>query len=320
MDSNASTPLTSLTPDSPQRWQERPHLFQHRLHQDPRFGREGLAALIERYPREHYAIVHMGERSPGGKRVWREGDFGALSGQQVLEAIEHGRLWLNLRDAPQVVPQFGALVTKIFSEADALTPPVSSFGHMMGILVSSPGAQVYYHADLPGQGLLQLQGRKRVYIYPPRPPFLTNEGLENIALKQLEVGLAYDPAFDSEAEVFDLEPGQGLFWPLNAPHRIENHDCLNVSMTLEYWTQAIRRNHMVNLANGILRHSFGFAPKSRAREGATFYAKAALQALWRRSGRLDALRKQVRPVDFRLDANVPGRLVDIDPRQEERPA
>lgn len=313
MANSTSVPLTSLSADSPRQWQLRPHLFQHRLHLDPRFARDGLSALIERYPREHYAIVHMGEQGAGGRRVWREGDIGALSGQQVLDAIEHGRLWLNLRNAPEVVPQLRELVTGIFTEAHALAPPVSSYDHLMGILVSSPGAQVYYHADLPGQGLLQLQGRKRIYIYPPRAPFLTEEGLENIALKQLEVGLRYDPAFDAEAEVFELEPGQGLFWPLNAPHRIENHDCLNVSMTLEYWTEDIRRKHIVNLANGILRHNFGHAPRSRAITGGAFHAKTALQALWRRSGRLDVLRKQARPIDFRLDPETPGGIIDLGP-------
>lgn len=305
-------PLTSLDPSSPDRWAERPLLFQHRLHELPQFRGEGLARLIETYPREHYAIVHMGEQRADGKKIWREGEFGGLSGAQVLEAIARGRLWLNLRNGMKVVPALEEMVQQIFAEAGTLAPPLSSFGHHLGILVSSPGAQVYYHADLPGQGLLQLQGRKRIYIYPPRRPFLTDEGLENIALKALEVGLPYDPAFDAHAEVFELEPGQGLFWPLNSPHRIENHDCLNVSMTLEYWTEEIRRRHILNVGNALLRQRFGRVPRSRALSGPAFYAKAALQSYWRRSGRLDTLRRQVRPIEFRLDAEHPGQLVELD--------
>ena len=314
MDDIALTPLTTLGPQSLDLWREAPLLFKHRLHTEPRFQYAAIASLIERYPRQQYAIVHMGEQG-NGKRTWREGEFGGLAGHQVLEAIAQGRLWLNMRNGQEVDTQLCEVMTQIFSEAHALAPPVSSYDHRMGILVSSPGAQVYYHADLPGQGLLQLHGRKRIYIYPPRMPYLSDEGLENIALSQLEVGLRYDPAFDKDAVVFDLEPGQGLFWPLNSPHRIENHDSLNISMTVEYWTEEIRRRHMINLANGILRRYFGHAPHSRALTGPSFYAKAALQALWRRSGRLNKLRRAARAIDFRLDPERPGSIIDtiVDP-------
>lgn len=306
-------PLTSLTPGAPARWQSGPLLFEHRLQQMPEFDSSALEGLIQSYPREHYAIVHMGQQGADGRRVWREGEFAPMSGRQVLDAIAHGRLWLNLRNGGAVVPRFGELVRQIFAEAGALAAPLSSYDLHMGLLVSSPGAQVYYHADLPGQGLLQLQGSKRIYVYPPRKPFLTDQGLEDIALRQLEIGLHYEPAFDAAAEVFDLHPGQGLFWPLNSPHRIENHDCLNISMTLEYWTEQIRRRHMLNMANAILRHRFGYTARSRALAGPAFHAKAALQSLWRRSGRLDAMRRQARPVDFRLDPAHPGRIIDIAP-------
>lgn len=317
MDRIAPGALSALTPQSPAQWQREPLRFAHRLHADPRFALPAIAGLIDRYPRRNYSIVHMGKQGADGKRVWREGDFGDLGGAGVLHAIERGRLWLNLRDGHELEPDLRAAMDGLFAEAGALAPPVSSYGHRLGVLVSSPGAQVYYHADLPGQGLLQLHGRKRIYIYPPKPPFLSAQGLENIALSQLEVGLGYRPEFDRDAVVFDLEPGQGLFWPLNSPHRIENHDSLNVSITLEYWTQHIRRSHMINVANGILRNHFGYAPRSRKLGGPSFYAKAALQSLWRRSGRLEAERRAGRPIDFRLDPDRPGAILDLGAPQRD---
>ncbi len=309
---SASLPLSTLDPHSPARWQAQPLLFRHRLHTDPRFTRAAIAELIHRYPREHYAIVHMGEQGAGGQRIWREGEFGGVDGAGVLAAIERGRLWLNLRNGQDLEAELRSAMLGLFGEAGALGAPLHSYDHRMGLLVSSPRAQVYYHADLPGQGLLQLHGRKRIYIYPPTRPFLSEQGLENIALSQLEVGLHYDPAFDAQAQVFDLEPGQGLFWPLNSPHRIENHDSLNISMTLEYWTEEIRRSHMVNLGNGILRTRLGYAPRSRKLSGPSFLAKAALQSLWRRAGWLQAQRRAARPVDFRLDPERPGGILDLD--------
>ena len=309
---SATGPLSTLGRESARQWQREPLLFLHRLHVDPRFQPSALAALIERYPRTQYSIVQTGERN-GGKRIWREGDFGRASGEQVIDAISQGRLWLNLRNTHEVDARMRDTMMRIFAEAQILDAPLYSHGHRMGVLISSPGAQVYYHADLPGQGLLQLQGRKRIYLYPPREPYLSDEGLENIALSQLEVGLRYDRAFDRAATIVDLEPGQGLFWPLNSPHRIENHDSLNVSVTLEYWTEEIRRRQIVNLANAILRHHYGRVPRSRSLSAPSFYAKAALQAFWRRSGKLDARRRATRPIEFQLDPAHPGTLVESLP-------
>ena len=75
---------------------------------------------------------------------------------------------------------------------------------------------------MPGQWLIQISGRKRVYVYPNTPPFLKPQDLEDIALLNREVDLPYAPWYDAHAQVFDLEPGQMLSWPLNAPHRVEN--------------------------------------------------------------------------------------------------
>ena len=183
--------------------------------------------------------------------------------------------------------------------------------HQAGILVSSPDAQVYYHADLPGQWLIQISGRKRVYVYPNTPPFLKPQDLEDIALFNREVDLPYAPWYDAHAQVFDLEPGQMLTWPLNAPHRVENLGTVNVSMTVSYGTDDIGRAGIINLANGLLRHRFGYTPKSRSIRGPSFVAKRVLQKLVRNSTWVKREREARSMVDFKLDAAEPGRIIDL---------
>ena len=126
-----------------------------------------------------------------------------------------------------------------------------------------------------------------------------------------EVGIKYDPAFEEHATCFVLEPGQMMHWPLNSPHRVENLDCLNISMTTEYWTENIRRRQMVNMANGILRTKLGITPHSRATSGPAFWAKAALQAGVRRAGLLKKEQQAKRPVEFKLDPAKPGAIIDL---------
>ncbi|MGH6737151.1 MAG: cupin-like domain-containing protein [Methyloceanibacter sp.] len=292
-------------------WGNQPIRLQHRLHESPLFSDETLAKLIETYPRSSYSIVHVGERN--GKRVWREGDISGLSGKQVIEAIAAGRMWLNLRGVHNADRRYAELLDQIIDEFRDRSgmPPV--IGRNAGILISSPNAQVYYHADLPGQSLWQVRGKKRVYVYPPVAPFLTPEKIEGIILSGIEVNMEYAPWYDDYAVVADLEPGEMMHWPLNSPHRVDNHDCLNVSLTTEYWTEPIRRNVMVNSGNAVLRSKFGITPKSNAISGPGFWFKAALQAGVKRAGLLEKRRKAARPITFRLDPTHPGALIDTVP-------
>ncbi len=290
-------------------WGNQPIQLAHELHKSPLFSVETLAELIQRYPREHYSLVQTGARGSG--RVWREGEIGKLSGRQVIDAISRGGLWLNMRDVGAVDSRYRALIDGMFEEVATKVPGFEAWGHQESILISSPDAQVYYHADLPGQGLIQLAGRKRVYVYPNTPPFITPQHLEDIAVYNVEVDIPYEPWYDNHAKVFDIGPGQMLNWELNAPHRVENLDTFSVSMTVSYTNDQIRRSEIVNLANGLLRHRFGYQPKTRNLRGPSYFAKAVMQKLYRDSGWVKREREARRPTEFRLDATEPGRIVDL---------
>lgn len=290
-------------------WGHRPVRVEHRLNQAPLFSRDAIAELIDAYPRAQYSLIHMG--ATGQRRYWREGEIGGLSGAAVIEAIAKGRMWLNLRNVAQVDHRYATVMNDIFNELSEYIPGSATRHRSIGILVSSPNAQVYYHSDLPGQHLWQLIGRKRVYVYPSTQPFITDRQLEDIALFGVEVDMPYATWYDEHAEVFELAPGQMLSWPLNAPHRVENLDCLNVSMTVSFTDTEIHRLQSVNLANGLLRHRLGYAPKSRAIAGPSYWSKAVLQKALRNSEWVKRQRSARRIVDFRLDAAVPGQIVDM---------
>lgn len=291
-------------------WGHKPVLAHHNLHENPLFTREALAALIESYPVDHYALVHVSHRADKS-RVWREGERGELSGTEVIDWIAAGKLWLNLRRVAEVDSRYRDLLNAAFDEMEARIPGFSTFDRSMGILISSPNASVPYHSDLPGQSLWQIAGSKRLYLYPTDEPYLPQAELERIALYGIEVDMGYDPKFDREALIVDLQPGQMMTWPLNAPHRVENHDCLNISVTTEHWTDDIRRQQQVTMANGVLRNFLGIRPRSRRISGPGFAAKAALQAAFRRTPWLKQQRRARRPIDFRLAPQKPGEILDI---------
>jgi hypothetical protein len=289
-------------------WGNQPIRLQHRLHESPLFSDAALAELIESYPRSKYSIVLVGARNE--RKLWREGEIGDLSGAQVIQAIAAGRMWLNLRNVHTVDKRYDELLGQILDEFCARSGMPRVLARNSGILISSPNAQVYYHSDLPGQSLWQMRGEKRVYIYPPVAPFLTPEQIERIILTGLEVDMDYASWYDDHATVVDLKPGEMLHWPLNAPHRVDNHDCLNVSLTTEYWTDDIRRTAMMNSANAVLRHKLGITPRSQSITGPGFWLKALLHASAKRAGLLSK-RRDPRPITFRLDPGRPGTVIDL---------
>jgi hypothetical protein len=290
-------------------WGHQPIELQHQLHNAPLFAMEMLAKLIEGYPRDHYSLVQTGARGSG--RVWREGEIGDLGGREVIEAISRGGLWLNLRDVGAIDSRYRTLIDGMFEEVAAKVPGFEASNHQEGILISAPDAQVYYHADLPGQVLIQIAGRKRVYVYPNSAPFITPQHLEDIAVYDVELDMPYANWYDRHAKVFDIGPGQMLHWGLNAPHRVENLDTFSVSMTVSFSNDQIRRAEIVNLANGLLRNRFGYAPRTRSLYGPSYFAKAVMQKLYRDSGWVKRQRRERRPTEFRLDAVQPGKVVDL---------
>jgi len=283
----------------------------HTLHRSELFSDERLAALIEKAGRGDY---HVNTRcaGPDGKKRRREGEFGDLSGMKILDAVKNGDIWINLRAPQKADPAYGDLLSEMYHEFEARVPGLATFKHATTILISSPNVYVPYHCDVPGQMLWQIRGKKRVWVYPAKSPFLTQNAIEKLILGELhETDMAYDEAFDEAATVIDLKPGKMLHWPLNYPHRVENHDCLNVSVTTEHYTDTIRSSYAVNYANGLLRKAGVSNPKQKI-EGLSALAKTALAAGVKFSG---MRKKAAKPylIDFAVDPVLPNGVRDIEP-------
>jgi hypothetical protein len=289
----------SWRPDHAEVFGNHPVCLEHTLHRNILFQRAALIALIENYPPDQYTLVHMGEQG-SSKKEWRTGKIGKMTGEQVLTAIEQGRLWINLLHIHEVNPHYGDLLDEIYDELHRRVPSLDrTFKRIAGLLISSPRAQVYYHFDTAGQNLWQIAGSKTVYVYPAVKPFISPESLEDVMLFHREVNIPYQPWFDRYAQVFDLMPGEMLHWPLNAPHRIENGDDLSISLTTEFFTPSIRRHVWSTSGNGLLR-KMGYKP-SQSLKGPAYWAKVGLFAAAKKSGMLSRRRRL--PVEFMLQAD-----------------
>lgn len=276
----------------------------HRFHRSELFSDAGLARLIERTPR-HRCLVNSMDVATHDPRSRREGMIGGLSGGETLEAVRKGHICIFLQQPGEADGGYTNILHAIYDTLGKRIPGFKSYNNKMSILISSPRAQVYYHADVAGQTLWQVRGRKRVYVYPNTPPFLPQDRLEKIVLGEArEVSLHYELWFDGCAEVIDLEPGRMLHWPLNSPHRIVNADCLNVSFMTEHMTAELHNAYAVNYANGILRRALGLQALARPQSGFGLYARRGLAAVHKYS-RAQRRKKAGFTIDFQVDPSAP---------------
>ena len=297
---------------APESFGRTPLQLGHALHQSDLFSDAALARLVEGAKRENYYVNTM-DVNAHNIRSRREGAISGIPGTQVLEAVRTGQIWILVQNPEEVDPAYGDLLEKLYAEMAEKVPGFRPFRKKMTVLISSPNIQVYYHCDIPGQTLWQVRGNKSVYVYPNHEPYLEQPALERIVLGEAhEISLKYDPAFDAQATVYDLQPGQMLHWPLNAPHRIVNGDCVNVSFTTEHFTDDIRRIYYVNYANGILRNRLGLGNLSRNTSGPGYWGKLLVGAAYKASG-AKKRRSQVFKVDFEVDPKAPRGVRSIAP-------
>jgi hypothetical protein len=279
----------------------------HRLADTGLFTREALGRLIERCPVEELDIAARSPEKDNPARLL--GIRGNASGEEVIAAIERGKMWMNIRRVMDWDPEYRNLLNAVFDELQNRIPGFKTSKRNLGVLISSPNQKVYYHTDIQGQSLWQIEGSKRLYLYPITGIFAQPRSIEATLLRETD-DMPYQNWFDEFATPYDLVPGEMLTWPLYAPHRVENHNSLNISVTMEHWTKEIWNAYAVNYGNGVLRRTFGLKNLSTRYSGAHVYPKAAAAYIWKKLGKQpggDLIKKR----SFRIDPTSPEGRVEI---------
>ncbi|NOY28755.1 MAG: hypothetical protein GXP28_00845 [Planctomycetes bacterium] len=248
----------------------------HNLHTSGLFDDENLIRLFDTHPAIDFGINTMS--TSNHTFGWREGDRNGVSSETLLELLHRGHLWVNLRNVRSHHPEVRNAIDSIYDELEANSPTFQAQNRSANLLISSPGAIVYYHIDVPVNMLWHIRGRKRVWVYPPFDPhFSPQEVVEKVCAAEMTEDAPYDPSFDEAAQIFDVEPGQLLTWPQLTPHRVENlHDGLCISLSTEHRNPRATRRINVHLANQFLRRTLGMSCESIEVEGVSAHAKQAV--------------------------------------------
>ena len=287
--------------ENAKRFGEAVTVHHHNAHSLTLFLDEGLESLLARYPRKDIGVYAMGDTPD----TWRRGRLGDANPSELISMVKEGRVWLNLREANRKDKEVGDLANAILSEMRSKLRGFRPIKPDLGLIISSPNARVFYHLDVARVMLFHVRGHKRIYVYPRTEQFVSPCDLEKVVTHETEEEIPYNARFDDEATIVDLEPGQMVSWAQNAPHRVENANDMNVSLSFEYMTPvAIARANAV-FANAWLRKRFGYEATLEPNPTIAWPAKVALARVLKKVKPVDTESPSVFPHCFTLNANGP---------------
>ncbi len=303
-------PVVGLPGENKGDFGTRPLLGAHNLHESELFSDSALVDLLDRFPRQHLYALSMGTDPTRIENRLALHD--GVSGAELLRAVKNGRLWLNATQVDLADRRYRDLIDSLYERLAAQVPGFAPFATRGTLLISSPRALVYYHADGPASALWHIRGRKRIWIYPALDGrYIQREFLEDIFAGVRHEYLPYESSYDQAAVSYELGPGQWATWPQNAPHRVTNLDDLNVSLSTEHATSQTRRRSQVYVANRFFRTRLGLAYLSTREEGPLALAKTVIHRLARKGG-LDRVKVARHKPKLRVDADAPGGVVALD--------
>jgi hypothetical protein len=224
----------------------------HRLDEHPLLTPASLVALGARLERKRQVRTHSGAAQPGtsfndAPRL-HPNRKGAVA---TLSDVAHANAWTSLLNV-QTDDEYRTLVDAVLGELkpqiDRVDPGMSYRGGW--IFVTSPNAITPFHMDKEHNFILQVQGRKRLYVWPPDDRVAVSEDARDLFhATHSRAKVQWNEDLRSRAIRFDLEPGMGAYMPSTAPHLVENGDGPSITASFTYYTYATRRDSLLHLAH-----------------------------------------------------------------------
>lgn len=181
--------------------------------------------------------------------------------EDIVRSIESAHAWLALLGVHND-PAYRELLDQVL---ESVRPVIESRDPQMtyrgsDIFVASPGAVTPYHMDHNSSFLLQIRGKKLLYVCDPLDrKVVSEESLELFHGTGSRDLVVYREEFDERAHKFQLEPGLGGYMPTTAPHWVKNDDNVSITISFTFYTSGLRRRKLLHRGNHLLRRT-GLVP------------------------------------------------------------
>lgn len=229
----------------------RPFTIGHSLTDHPLLTLPSLIELSKRLPESN--VRYNRADVPVSQAVYSAPKTG-LSIQETIRQIEDCGSWMVLRFVEQD-PEYRALVDQCLDEIQLFIDPI-----MHGMLkregfvfITSPGGVTPFHMDPEYNFLLQVRGKKTASLLDVSDRSIISEELLEKFLSGDEYKHDFKEEYPGKAFTFELNPGEGLHFPLNWPHWVQNGDEVSVSFSITFRSPESERREVVYKVNNYLR-------------------------------------------------------------------
>ncbi len=215
-----------------------PAVLRHALVDHPLLSTEALVSAALDLP-PHHVERRIANAVNGGDFAMDRSDGDDIAA--VIRSIGDRGNWVMLRFVEQL-PAYRDLLHGLMEEIGPAIGPVTGPGHGIKgfIFISAPGTLTPFHFDCEYNILFQIAGDKRFATYPPAPPWLTLDRREAYH-RAGDNMLPWDEAYEGQADVHHLVPGDALFVPYASPHWVKAGAELSISLSLTWqspWSEA----------------------------------------------------------------------------------
>lgn len=229
---------------------------------DPVFSREAHAAFAAAYPGVPTHLTHQ----IAGHPLLELGALQQLAGRLRPESLEHNAAvdlplgisnadtpanglsvedtiakidqcgsWVLLKTIDQD-PAYAALMREVLGEIEPLVE--SRTGAMMRlegfIFISSPRAVTSLHFDPEYNILFQARGSKTMTLFPTADPDIIGQPFFEQYFAGGPRNLPWREEWAARGRAIDIAPGEAIYVPILAPHWVQTHDAVSVSLSLTW--------------------------------------------------------------------------------------
>jgi hypothetical protein len=275
----------SIDPESFKRWFDRRSFrIEHNLCDEPLFEIDRLVELAQYLPPQEI------EYNPGDLAVSHDPNLtpgNGLSPEETVRRIRDCNSWLVLKRVEKH-PAYRVILDRCLDQvASYLAPPHDRLFQREGfIFVSWPGSVTPYHMDPEENFLLQIRGKKTMYVWKPDDREVISERqLEQYFASSGHRNLQYQDAYEPRGTAVELSPGQGVHVPMAVPHWVKNGDDVSVSFSITFRTPACTDRELLYQINSRLR-GLGLSPRPVGSSRLHDHAKLRIYSAYYRARRL----------------------------------
>lgn len=210
-----------------------PTQLTHRIADHPLLSLDALADLAARLrpeTLEHNAATDL----PLGI-AYADTPRNGLSVHETIRRIGECGSWVLLKYIEQD-PAYAALMREVLGQIEDIVRPAT--GEMMRfegyVFISSPRAVTPLHFDPEYNILFQARGSKTMTLFPTADPDIVSQEFFEAYFNGGSRNLPWRDEWRARARPIAIEPGEAIYVPILAPHWVQTHDEVSVSLSLTW--------------------------------------------------------------------------------------